>query len=159
MDRVTARAKLKKQRAPALVRALLTPLNRVFHYYRHTKTGYVSLPTLIRVMHNSGLIDKFLTHSDVKLVFLQTAPLMVDEMRTDRHRSADFEEFCEIIAVAALLRLSREREDQKSAAARDPGALFGSAAKKLSYKMTLALLVKQIVKGMEQEQSQFCLRS
>ena len=110
-------------------------------------------------MHNSGLIDKFLTHSDVKLVFVQTAPLMVDEMRTDRHRSADFEEFCEIIAVAALLRLYREREDQKSAAARDAGALFGSAAKTLSYKMTLALLVKQIVEGMEQEQSQFCLRS
>ena len=49
--------------------------------------------------------------------------------------------------------------EMQSAAARDAGALFGSAAKTLSYKMTLALLVKQIVEGMEQEQSQFCLRS
>lgn len=159
VDRVTARDKLKEQRAPALVRALLSPLNRVFQYYRHTKTGYVSLPTLLRVMQNSGLIDKFLTHSDVKVIFLQNAPLMVDEMRTDRHRSADFEEFCEFIAVLGLLRLNRKREDQKSAAATDTGALFGSAAKNLTYKMTLVLLVKQIVKFMEKEQSRFCLRS
>lgn len=159
VHRVSTREKLRQHQASALIRALSTPLHHVFQFYRHTKTGYISLPTLLRIMHNSEMIDKFLTRADLKLIFLQTAPLMVDEMRSDRHRSADFMEFCEIVAVAALSRLESKMEAQVSAAAKDTGALFGSSATELTYKMTLALLVKKMIKCMEQSKSGFTLRS
>ena len=159
VDRVATRDKLIEHQAPALIRALLKPLHRVFQQYRNGKTGYISLQALLHAMHDSGLIDKFLTHSDAKLIFLQTAPLMVDEMLSDRHRSADFKEFCEYVAVAALLRLERKKKEQISAAAMDTGALFGSTATELTYKMTLALLVKKLIKHIEQAKSKFVLRS
>ena len=159
VDRVATREKLSQHQASTLVRALLTPLHRVFQFYRHPKTGYISLPTLLHIMHNSEVIDKFLTRADVKLIFVQTAPLMVDEMRSDRHRSADFMEFCEFVAAAALSRLEAKTQAQVSAAAKDTGALFGSSATELTYKMTLALLVKQMIKFMEQSKSGFALRT